>query len=193
MSILSWWLELAEATQHLDCIEHTEPRQQSEPKAKCEVIQQSEATQQRYPKEQSECTTILNLPIELLLQIISYLPLSSQALLALSSRSLYQQLGWVLQDDALRFPLWPPKREVYYNRDRRERKGFLLQLEDIRWAYCADCRKLHPRGDFSEHGLMRNAPDKRSCNWRWAGLVNICPCLTFNATQSKANCGISHE
>ena len=59
----------------------------------------------------------------------------------------------------------------------------LIQLEDSRWACCARCQKLHPRGEFYEMSLVDD-PTTWMCTW-WAGLIDICPCLTLTLRSRK--------
>lgn len=91
-------------------------------------------------RKQKPEPTVSRVPVEIFLQIFSYLPLPSQVCLALSCKGLYQHFGSVLEADSLQFPRWSPMRKKYLGTEEyHQRMGLLLQLEDSRWACCAGC------------------------------------------------------
>ena len=117
----------------------------------------------------------LDLSIELLHNIFSYLPLSSQVCLALSSKGLYALFNSVLGASELRFPAMPRNGKSYaMSEECYLRTTLLTQLEDSLWAFCVGCQKLHPRQEFPEL-LLRS---KRSCT-NFAGIVDLCPCIAL--------------
>ena len=117
----------------------------------------------------------LDLSIELLHNIFSYLPLPSQVCLALSSKGLYALFNSVLGASELRFPAMPRNGKSYaMSEECYLRTTLLTQLEDSHWAFCVGCQKLHPRQEFPEL-LLRS---KRSCT-NLAGIVDLCPCIAL--------------
>lgn len=122
---------------------------------------------------------ILDLPTELLLEIFSYLPLPSQACLALSSKRLHHLFGAVLGAEKLRFPGMPRNGCATYvvTEKYNLRMTLLTQLENKRWACCGRCQRLHPRREFPVHQL-NESPWKRTC-MVWAGIVDLCPCISL--------------
>ena len=118
---------------------------------------------------------IFRMPMELLLNVLSLLELPSQVCLAMSCKGLYQLFGSVLQADDLCFPRLSSRKGGAKKCHRR--MTLLTQLEDSRWACCAGCQKLHPRKEF-ESFSMSQYPHRREC-MSWAGLVDLCPCITL--------------
>lgn len=117
----------------------------------------------------------LDLPIELLQHIFSYLPLPSQVCLALSSKGLYALFNSVLGASELRFPAMPRNEESYaMSEECYLRTTLLTQLEDSHWEFCVGCQKLHPCQEFPESLLGL----KRSCSIS-AGIIDICPCISL--------------
>ena len=93
----------------------------------------------------------------------------------MSCKGLYQLFGSVLQADDLCFPRLSSRKGGAKKYHRR--MTLLTQLEDSRWACCAGCQKLHPRKEF-ESFSMSQYPHRREC-MSWAGLVDLCPCITL--------------
>ena len=118
---------------------------------------------------------IFRMPMELLLNVLSLLELPSQVCLAMSCKGLYQLFGSVLQADDLCFPRLSSRKGGAKKCHRR--MTLLTQLEDSRWACCTGCQKLHPRKEF-ESFSMSQYPHRREC-MSWAGLVDLCPCITL--------------
>ena len=117
----------------------------------------------------------LDLSIELLQHIFSYLPLPSQVGLALSSKGLYALFNSVLGASELRFPAMPRNGESYaISEECYLRTTLLTQLEDSHWEFCVGCQKLHPCQEFPEPLLGL----KRSCTFS-AGIIDICPCIAL--------------
>lgn len=125
------------------------------------------------------------LPVELLLEIASHLPLPSQVCFALSCRDLYRLLGAVLATDALHFPRVPLRRltarslsdRYLVGEEYRLRMELLVLLEDSRWACCALWQKLHPRPEFHPQYFTWFV-FRRICI-TGAGLVDLCPCIVL--------------
>ena len=118
---------------------------------------------------------IFRMPMELLLNVFSLLELPSQVCLAMSCKGLYQLFGSVLQADDLCFPRLSSRKGGAKKYHRR--MTLLTQLEDSRWACCAGCQKLHPRKEFESFSMCQY-PHRREC-MSWAGLVDLCPCITL--------------
>lgn len=127
---------------------------------------------------------LLELPTELLLEIISHLTVLPEACLALTCRSLFVISGAILDSKSLHFtPDFAPL--FHHYRDKHNfatpRWNFINMLQDNKWQACSRCLKLHPRSAFSPRELKRNKED-RICNLgELTGLVDLCPCkkLTF--------------
>ena len=117
---------------------------------------------------------ILYLPIEIVLQIQSLLPLASQVCLAMSCKAFFNIL---LSPNELRFPT-----AIIFKEFITARCELLPLLEDSRWLYCSGCHKLHPIDEFSSLAI-RIRPDARYCilSGKYGGIVDLCPCikLTF--------------
>ena len=129
---------------------------------------------------------IFRMPMELLLDIFSLLELPSQVCLAMTCKGLYQLFGSVLQADDLWFPRLSSRKGRYpQTKEYHLRMTLLVQLEDRRWACCAACQKLHPRKEFSSFYMSEYpSPHQRSCK-SWAGLVDLCPCITLTPRDRK--------
>lgn len=82
-------------------------------------------------------TLNIQIAMEFLLQIFSYIDLPSQACFAMSSKALYESFGWVLQADDLR--RLSSLKHGKYNQTRgyQLRVQLLTQFEGSRWACCA--------------------------------------------------------
>lgn len=124
---------------------------------------------------------LFRLPMELLLEIYSHLPLQSKVCLALSCRDLYQLFKAAFDDDRLAFPRMPAnERDVPYvqSEEYQVRMGLLKQLEDSRWACCGGCQRLHRREELEKR--MGSPPEIRTCK-EGPWMVDICPCITLTA------------
>lgn len=127
---------------------------------------------------------LLELPTELLLQIISHLTEVPEACLALTCKSLFAISGPTLGSAFLRFQLDFPRIFHHYRDDESfdtARWKLLILLEDQRWRACPKCLKLHSRSAFTSRELRRR-PTNRTCKLgSLAGIVDLCPCkkLTF--------------
>ncbi|KAJ5491705.1 hypothetical protein N7539_003272 [Penicillium diatomitis] len=127
---------------------------------------------------------LLELPAELLLEIISHLTLVPEAALALTCKRMLAISSGILTSQSLRFSRdFAPLFHHYRNGHNfvSSRWQFINLLEDGRWFACSKCLKLHPRAAFSSRELRRKS-DHRSCNLGdLAGIVDLCPCkkLTF--------------
>lgn len=128
---------------------------------------------------------LLDLPIELLLEIISHLTVLPEACLALTCRSLFVISGAILESESLRFGRdFAPLFHHYRNGHNLStpRWQLIRMLEDSKWHACSGCLKLHPGSAFSSRELKRKS-DERACNLGdLAGIVDLCPCrkLTFH-------------
>jgi hypothetical protein len=135
-------------------------------------------------KNSSRRCHLLELPTELLLEIISYLSVLSEACLALTCKRLFAISGAVLDAKPLRFnrdfaPLFHHYRNGHSFATTRWQ--LVKILEDSRWRACSKCLKLHPRSFFPPRELRRKSDD-RTCNLgSLAGVVDLCPCkkITF--------------
>lgn len=127
---------------------------------------------------------LLELPTELLLEIISHLSVLPEACLALTCRSLFIISGAILSTESLHFSRdFAPLFHHYRNGHNlgTPRWQFIKKLEDSKWLACFRCLKLHPRDTFPSRELKRKSED-RVCNLGdLAGIVDLCPCkkLTF--------------
>lgn len=127
---------------------------------------------------------LLELPTELLLEIISHLTLLPEAALALTCKRMFAISGDILTSKSLRFNRdFAPLFHHYRNGHNfvTPRWQFINLLENSRWRVCSKCLKLHPRAAFTPRELRRKS-ENRTCNLgELAGIVDLCPCkkLTF--------------
>ena len=145
----------------------------------------------RLRKTYSSWSLICNLPLEILDEVFSYLPLPSQVCLALSCKGLYELFHTVLQAEQLRFPHLAPRREEYFldtryvlSKEYLLRMELLVLLENSRWACCAACQKLHRRTEFLPRSRSKDYPLTRLCMFG-AGLLDLCPCITLSIRDRK--------
>ncbi|KAJ5248971.1 hypothetical protein N7468_000422 [Penicillium chermesinum] len=138
----------------------------------------------KQPKEQTARCYLLEMPTEILLEIVSHLTLIPEAVFALTCKRMYAISGSILSSKALQFPRdFAPLFHHYRNTHNfiSPRWQLLTLLENTRWRNCSKCLKQHPRAAFSSRDLRRKA-ENRTCNvGELAGVVDICPCkkLTF--------------
>lgn len=127
---------------------------------------------------------LLDLPTELILEIISHLSLLPEASLALTCKRLHMISGGILESKSLHFNRdFAPLFHHYRNGHSlvTPRWQFINLLENSRWRACSRCLKLHPRGAYSARELKRKSED-RICNLgSMTGIVDLCPCkkLTY--------------
>ncbi|KAL4898531.1 cohesin loading factor-domain-containing protein [Aspergillus ambiguus] len=127
---------------------------------------------------------LLELPTELLLEIISYLTVLPEACLALTCKRLYAISGPILDSKSLHFNRdFAPLFHHYRNGHNfvTPRWQLINLLENSRWWACSNCLKLHPRSAFPSRELRRKA-EERTCHLGGsAGVVDLCPCkkLTY--------------
>lgn len=127
---------------------------------------------------------LLELPAELLLEIVSYLAVEQEACLALTCRSMFVISGAILESQALRFGRdFAPLFHHYRNGHNllTARWKLITKLEDNKWTACSGCLKLHPRTAFSSRELKQSADERTCLLGDLAGIVDLCPCrkLTF--------------
>lgn len=134
---------------------------------------------------------ICNLPPEIMLEVLSHLPLPSQVCLALSCKSLYHLFNAVLKAEELRFPHLVPRRKEDFLKNRYVlskkyllRMELLVQLENSRWACCAGCQKLHRRKEFFPRSQLKHYPLRRLCMFG-SGLLDLCPCIALSLRDRK--------
>ncbi|KAJ6109842.1 hypothetical protein N7486_002077 [Penicillium sp. IBT 16267x] len=138
----------------------------------------------RQQKEEMGRSYLMELPTELLLEIVSHLTLIPEAAFALTCKRMFAISGEILSSKSLRFARdFAPLFHHYRNGHNfvTPRWQFMSLLENPRWRLCSKCLKLHPRSAFSSRELRRK-PDDRTCNLgELAGIVDLCPCkkLTF--------------
>lgn len=145
-------------------------------------------TQHRSRRQQKEEGSgrcyLMELPTELLLEIISYLTLLPEASLALTCKRMFAISAEILSSKSLRFNRdFAPLFHHYRNGHNfvTPRWQFINLLENSRWRVCSKCLKLHPRTAFSSRELRRKS-ENRTCDLgELAGIVDLCPCkkLTF--------------
>lgn len=103
---------------------------------------------------------ILQIPQEILDEIVKYLPLLYKACLATTCRSLYNRIGTVLQDPSLQHSYsfhnnhpFIKKREV----EAKVRTQLIRTVgENSSWKFCLHCEKLHTRSTWKK-------PPKKEC------------------------------
>ncbi|KMK55131.1 F-box domain-containing protein [Aspergillus fumigatus Z5] len=147
---------------------------------------------------------LLELPTELLLEIISHLSVIPETCLALTCKRLFAISGAIFTSVRYRNCLisfahglkstsliWPsrfsqdfaPLFHHYRNGHNfvTTRWQLISILENSRWWACSKCLKLHPRDAFSSRELKRKPEDRACLLGNFAGIVDLCPCkkLTF--------------
>ncbi len=127
------------------------------------------------------------LPLDILLLIVPYLPLVSQVCLALTCKRLYRLLRPALDDEQLAWPRYLASpltlRKELGSQPHLPRINLLLQLEDARWLYCSDCLKLHPYSCFPR-GYVGIPQSRRHCRY-YGGIVDLCSCLALTYTNGQ--------
>lgn len=123
--------------------------------------------------------SIIDLPPEVIDQILRHLSLVSQACLVLSCKRFYQQFEYIVKAPAFRYPY---SDGPDWSTDVGTRIKLLSKLETRgfkfrRWLFCASCLKLHPRKEFWESDKGER-PSGRACRWR--GVIILCPCVKFS-------------
>ncbi|CAP99167.1 hypothetical protein PCH_Pc22g18790 [Penicillium rubens Wisconsin 54-1255] len=132
-------------------------------------------------------TSISDLPLELMDQIINLLDIQSQVYLALSCRSLYRRYQHVLAQDEFAFPRyqfgigWLPfgvlAKSSVRERQLDLRRQLLCRLQGPRRLYCSSCSKLHLTHEILFAGEYSTGIDHRC---KYPGFVNVCPCSPLN-------------
>ena len=145
---------------------------------------QTRSRKQQHKKEEPRRCYLMELPTELLLEIVSHLSLIPEAAFALTCKRMFAISGETLSSKSLRFGRdFAPLFHHYRNGHNfvTPRWQFINLLENPRWRVCSKCLKLHPRSAFSARDLRRKS-DTRTCNvGELAGIVDLCPCkkMTF--------------
>ncbi|KAL4780540.1 cohesin loading factor-domain-containing protein [Aspergillus varians] len=128
---------------------------------------------------------LLELPTELLLEIMSHLSILPAACLALTCKRLFLISESTLDTKPLQFnrdfaPLFHHYRNGHSFATTRWQ--LVKMLEDTRWRACSKCLKLHPRSAFPPRELRRRPEDRTCILGSLAGVVDLCPCkkLTFH-------------
>ncbi|BCS28279.1 uncharacterized protein APUU_61327A [Aspergillus puulaauensis] len=139
------------------------------------------------PDEKRPWSLLLELPLDILVDIVPYLPLVSQVCLALICKPLYRLLRPVLDDEQLAWPRYLASPLTLSNEFGSElhlpRIDLLLKLEDARWLYCRTCLKLHPYNYFPPD-FARIPPSRRDCRL-YCGIVDLCSCLALTYTNGQ--------
>ncbi|KAI9044134.1 F-box protein [Aspergillus affinis] len=114
--------------------------------------------------EEEPPSSLFSLPTEIVLLIFEQLPLPAQACLALTCKALYDDLGYILQDEGLSLPTaWASKTaELPLSQPTLLRNQFLFKIENDRWLYCSGCLKIHPRHLFFQDQQSRES-NRRRC------------------------------
>jgi hypothetical protein len=136
-------------------------------------------------------TGFSNLPLETVLQIVTYLTRDMDRLcVALTCRSLLNLLD---KDKTLqRSPRYRTFKNIsppQTGKRASEWWTLLRKLEDSSWRCCFGCFKLHPTHEFSDRDL-RTGSDKRTCIFGpLVGTVCLCPCMeiTFRDKEKIVN------
>lgn len=129
----------------------------------------------RVPK--TESTTIYCLDDSLLTPIYQYLPLVDQVCMALSCKRFLSCYKVVAKDSSM-LPPQPTENHLplsYVNSQDKLRVRLLVRLENLQWAYCAECLSLKSRKLFTPDALNASALE-RHCS-RYDGVIQLCPCL----------------
>lgn len=123
---------------------------------------------------------ILQLPDELLLHIRSFLPLTSQACLALTCKTFFSFTGEVL--GSREFALPPIEFDNIigtWGLGHSLRWELLCLLQDARWLICSQCNKLRPIDKFPGRLFLKSR--LRNCVYGpHEGIVEICPCIRMS-------------
>jgi hypothetical protein len=125
-----------------------------------------------------------DLPLEIVLEIATFLPHICQLCLALTCKSLMEVLDGsktLQRSPDLRHPRELPLHLFFIKRRRHifraPRWELLRQLEDSRWRCCSGCLKLHPIHEFSAHDLAIDAEERTCMFGPLVGIVRLCPCI----------------
>jgi hypothetical protein len=144
--------------------------------------------------------TILDLPMELILQIIDELnhdPIPI-ACLALTCHAFANLFSDSLKHPSLRFPVRTPYDLLdgyYYNKKQFDRLSITTRQKFLRllaqgrnnpWAYCSRCLKLHRVEHFSFRQLHLRSARSRYCRLgRYSTVVDVCPGVVVSFPEKK--------
>lgn len=84
----------------------------------------------------------------------------------------------VVAKDSSMLPPQPTENHLplsYVNSQDKLRVRLLVRLENLQWAYCAECLSLKSRKLFTPDALNASALE-RHCS-RYDGVIQLCPCL----------------
>lgn len=138
----------------------------------------------RTPLSRRKAFPILHLPLEIVFEISSHLPVVSQACLVLSCKKFYCEFGYLLKSSFFRYPYSDGLDSISVSIFRRP---LLLKLQPKGWSwqswrYCVACIKLHPRAEFEYEknckNWLKNGLRKEHC--KWPGIIILCPCVKFS-------------
>jgi F-box domain len=128
-----------------------------------------------------------DLPLELVLEISTYLPELDRLCLALTCKSLLEILDG---DKALQrspifratatFPDRSWNRRYTYKIRESPRWELLRRMGNLRWIRCIGCFKLHPR----RHPAQGWFPEYYVCS-TFAGVARLCPCIEITFQDKK--------
>ena len=127
------------------------------------LIQSSMLSNTAWRPDCGECkSSLLTLPIDIILQILDLLKPASRTLLLLCNKALYSLFEkrdrLTLRDP--RTIAWATQPRVYWQRERLLRT---LEEEDSgRWLYCSKCLSLHSPDRFLTPQIRRH-PRERRC------------------------------
>ncbi|PKX95834.1 uncharacterized protein P174DRAFT_366739 [Aspergillus novofumigatus IBT 16806] len=150
--------------------------------AKMDTWARGQSEEQTTATKPSTRCYLLELPTELLLEIISHLSVIPETCLALTCKRLFAISGAIFR--SVRFSQdFAPLFHHYRNGHNfvTTRWQLINILENSRWSACSKCLKLHPRDAFSSRELRRKPEDRVCLLGDFAGIVDLCPCkkLTF--------------
>lgn len=124
-----------------------------------------------------------DLPIELVLHIISYIQSDLDRLcLALTCKSLLEIIDcWPVpaefRESTRALPTWIYGRYYPMHKISRDRWELLRRLENAHWRRCMGCYKLHPVDEFRKLDLWTPANQRTCIFGKLVGVVRLCPCI----------------
>ncbi|KAH8701672.1 hypothetical protein BGW36DRAFT_355827 [Talaromyces proteolyticus] len=147
-----------------------EKGQERQPKSLCIILWEYVCGKQTEP-------TIFKLPECLIYEIFKLLSPVDKVCFTLSCKLFLNILSPTSHQFKFTGPFKAETHSLYLNWPAAARNKLLVRLENARWACCCACLKLHPREEFSCKSLQ-SPPLERRCMYN-AGIVDLCPCLSF--------------